>query len=130
MMSDKHFSVQIKRGTQSQLESVPPLLEGELAWITDKKVLYIGTSNGNQVIFNQGDVEDLINNNNSSSLGEILKSWDIELGEFRDLLRNSVVTNFSSVPLLLDNLNDPSDIRTGLVYVDESTKNLPYDFKL
>lgn len=126
-MADKHYSVQIKRGTQAELDLVPNLLPGELVWTTDTKALYIGTADGNQKLTSNSEVFAYLNDKNIT-LGDLLDSWKGNLQEMHDVIVEGLSAGFSAQPYYLDNMNNPEAIRTGVIYVDDKTDNLPADF--
>lgn len=126
-MADKHYSVQIKRGTLSELNSVPNLLPGELVWVTDQEDLYIGTENGNRKVTSYSEVMKYLNDN-KLTLGELLDGWKGDLQEIKDLVMSSVVAGFAADPLLIDNFNNPANVRTGLIVTNDDTLNLPAGF--
>lgn len=126
-MADKHYSVQIKRGTLSELKSVPNLLPGELVWVTDQEDLYIGTENGNRKVTSYSEVMKYLDDN-KLTLGDLLDGWKGDLQEIKDLVMSSVVAGFAADPLLIDNFNNPANVRAGLIVTNDDTLNLPAGF--
>lgn len=77
--------ITIKSGALGDREAMPKLSESELGYITDKKELHIGTSEGNERLCGVGDVAEI-----NAKIAEI----------------NSKITNINA---RLDALETPSE---------------------
>lgn len=130
-MSDTRFySVQIKRGTKSELDSVPDLTDGELAWITDEKELYIGTLSGNTKVTDHSLLGDLNFSglNEGKSLTEVLINQDTTMKDLKKLIQE-VNQGFSSVSELITDSSSTVTMVPGLIHFDSSkTTKYPEGF--
>lgn len=126
-----YYSVQIKRGTKEELNSVQALRHGELAWITDELELYIGTPSGNRKVTHKSELGDMdfsglqIIGNDLSS---IIRDQHSTIEDIRSAL-SLLPKSMSGISKLIPDFNSAVQSSPGVINVDtKSTINYPKGF--